>query len=47
MIEYEGGLYYVRSGGELATGTYFVHDGNGFVTNFKTYEFGADGKFIG
>ena len=47
MIEYEGGLYYVRSGGELATGSYFVHDGNGFVTNFKTYEFGADGKFIG
>ncbi len=46
LIEYEGAYYYVRTAGQLATGRYFISNGNGIIENNKTYEFGADGKLF-
>ena len=37
--------YYIRSGGNVATGTYFVYNTNGLCPR-GNYEFAADGKLI-
>ena len=46
LIEYEGAYYYVRTAGQLATGRYYISNGNGILEANQTYEFGADGKLL-
>lgn len=46
LVKVGDDYYYVRSNGELATGTYLVWNGNGFVEDQTYHEFGADGKMI-
>jgi glucan-binding YG repeat protein len=48
LIEYKGAIYYVRSSGKVATGTYYITNTNGmegFEENDKLL-FGEDGKLI-
>ena len=45
LIELSGSYYYVRSGGELAIGEYWVDKTNGLV-EAGLYTFGTDGKLI-
>ena len=46
LVKVGDDYYYVRSNGELATGTYLVWNGNGFVEDQTYHEFGSDGKMI-
>lgn len=48
LIEYKGAIYYVRSSGKVATGTYYITNTNG-MEGFKANDkllFGEDGKLI-
>ena len=45
LVKIGNDYYYVRSGGNIATGTYYVSHTNGLVTAGR-YEFAADGKLI-
>ncbi len=45
LVKIGNDYYYVRSGGNIATGTYYVSHANGLVTPGR-YEFAADGKLI-
>ncbi len=38
---------YVRSGGQLAVGSYYIYKGNGIVANWKTQEFDENGYWLG
>lgn len=48
LIEIDGDIYYVRSNGQVATGTYYItttNDIEGFESG-KPYDFGTDGKHV-
>ena len=48
LIQWNGGIYYVRSNGRLATTAWYVPANalNGLAPAAGTYQFGADGKMI-
>lgn len=37
---------YIRSGGQLAVGSYYIYKGNGIVPNWKTQKFSTNGYWI-
>ncbi len=45
MIEIDGDIYFAKGNGELATGSYYVWQGNGILPE-NTYVFGNDGKLL-
>ena len=48
LIEWEGNYYYVRSNGQVATGTYWITNANTEKTGYEPgkYEFDEDGKML-
>ena len=46
LVEWDGGIYYVRSNGRLATTEWYVGASalNGLAPSAGTYQFGSDGR---
>ena len=45
LVKWQDNYYYVRSNGNVVTGTYYVSNGNGLMPE-GVYDFDADGKMI-